>query len=73
MDSGCFVGVKFIKRVSFHITAGIVLNELTEARLVLAYRLSCHSSFCNSNNSSIMVLTTELLVLCVKLVLSAAL
>lgn len=59
--------------MSFHITAGIVLNELIEARFVLACRLSCHSSFCNSNNSSIMVLTSELVVLFVKLVLSATL
>lgn len=72
MGSGCFVGMRFIKMVSFHITAGIVLNELVEARFILACRQSRHSSFCNINNSSIMVLTYEFLVL-FKLVLSATL
>lgn len=58
VDSGCFVGM-FIKMVSFHVTAGIVWNELIEASSVLACSL-CHSSICNS--SSIMALVSEFLV-----------
>lgn len=52
--------------------AGIALNELTAAVFVLVCRLSYYS-FYKSNISSVVALTSEFLILLVKLALSAPL